>query len=184
MAEKLIPATQLAEYVFCSQGWYLKLHGAQVSTETRGIQAQANAWHEEPFPRKRRQLPLGSLCRRTSCRGAVPLLLAWLVAMIIVLVLTTTLLLLAAFLLFAARRCRRETGIPSGEIFYQDLVGQPFEAKVLRSSRWGISGKPDCLIRTPDGVVPVELKKSNRPPARGGVYPSEGSSSRPRRRPD
>jgi CRISPR-associated exonuclease Cas4 len=92
--------------------------------------------------------------------------------MIIVLVLASTLVLLAALLLFAARQSRRKTGIPSGEIFYQDLVGQPFEAQVLRSSRWGISGKPDCLIRTPDGVVPVELKKSNRPPARGGVYPN------------
>jgi hypothetical protein len=47
MAEKLIPATQLAEYVYCSQAWYLKLHGTQVSVETRGIQAQADAWHEE-----------------------------------------------------------------------------------------------------------------------------------------
>jgi hypothetical protein len=47
MAEKLIPATQLAEYVYSSQAWFLKLHGAQVSAETRGIQAQANAWHEE-----------------------------------------------------------------------------------------------------------------------------------------
>jgi hypothetical protein len=33
MAEKLIPATQLAEYVYCSQAWHLKLNGAQVSTE-------------------------------------------------------------------------------------------------------------------------------------------------------
>jgi CRISPR-associated exonuclease Cas4 len=92
--------------------------------------------------------------------------------MIIVLVLASTLVLLAALLLLAARRSRRKTGIPSGEIFYQDLVGQPFETRVLRSTRWGISGKPDCLIRTPDGVVPVELKKSKRPPARGGVYPN------------
>jgi CRISPR-associated exonuclease Cas4 len=102
----------------------------------------------------------------------VPLLLVWLVAMIIVLVFAGTLVLLAAFLLFLARRARRKIGIPSGEIFYQDLVGQPFQAKVLRSPRWGISGKPDCLIRTPDGIVPVELKKSKRPPARGGVYPN------------
>jgi hypothetical protein len=93
------------------------------------------------------------LCRRTACRGAVPLLLARLVAMIIVLVLASTLVLLAALLLFAARRSRRKTSIPSNEIFYQDLVGQPFQAKVLRSSRWGISGKPDCLIRTP-GLSP------------------------------
>src|SRR5260370_9033364 len=36
----------------------------------------------------------------------------------------------------------------------------------------GISGKPDCLISTADGIVPVELKKSKRPPARGEVYPN------------
>jgi hypothetical protein len=45
MSEKLIPATQLAEYVYCSQAWYLKQHGVQVSEETRAIQAEANAWH-------------------------------------------------------------------------------------------------------------------------------------------
>jgi hypothetical protein len=43
--------------------------------------------------------------------------------MIIVLVLASTLVLLAALLLLAARRSRRKTGIPAGEIFYQDLVG-------------------------------------------------------------
>ena len=42
----------------------------------------------------------------------------------------------------------------------------------LRSAKLGISGKPDCLIRTADGIVPVELKKSKRPPARGEVYPN------------
>jgi hypothetical protein len=105
----------------------------------------------------------GGFCRlaphfvcRTACRCAVSLLLAWTLAMIIVLVLASTLILMAALLLFAARRSRRKIFIPSGEIFYQDLVGQPFEAKVLRSSRWGISGKQDCLIGTPDGVVPVD----------------------------
>ena len=47
MAEKLIPATQLAEYVYCSHAWYLKQHGVQVSQETRVIQAEANACHEQ-----------------------------------------------------------------------------------------------------------------------------------------
>jgi CRISPR-associated exonuclease Cas4 len=95
--------------------------------------------------------------------------------MSVVLVFAGTLKLLAALLLFLARRSRSKTGIPSGEIFYQDLVGQPFQAEVLRSPRWGISGKPDCLIRTPDGILPVEFKKSKRPPARGGVYPKHMS---------
>jgi CRISPR-associated exonuclease Cas4 len=57
-------------------------------------------------------------------------------------------------------------------VFYQDLTGQPFAATELRSLNLGISGKPDCLIRTADGVVPVELKKSRKPPTRGEVYPN------------
>ena len=47
MSERLIPATQLAEYVYCSHAWYLKQHGVQVSQETRVLQAEANAWHEQ-----------------------------------------------------------------------------------------------------------------------------------------
>ena len=78
-----------------------------------------------------------------------------------------------AFILFClSARSRRRSGIPAGEVFYQDLVGQPFVAGDLRSLKLGISGKPDCLIRTSEGVVPVELKHSNKPPARGGVYPN------------
>jgi hypothetical protein len=92
--------------------------------------------------------------------------------MIVVLMVATTLAFLAVLLFFLARRARAKTGIPAGEIFYQDLMGQAFQAEVLRSAHWGISGKPDCLIRTPDGVVPVELKKSKKPPARGEVYPN------------
>lgn len=52
------------------------------------------------------------------------------------------------------------------------MPGQPFEGKPLRSHTVGISGKPDCLIRTASGVVPVELKNASKPPACGEVYPS------------
>ena len=78
-----------------------------------------------------------------------------------------------AFVLFClSARSRRSSGVPEGEVFYQDLVGQPFVARDLRSLELGNSGKPDCLIRTIDGIVPVELKHSNKPPAHGGVYPN------------
>ena len=68
MAEKLIPATQLAEYLYSSQAWYLKLHVAQVSAETRGIQAQANAWHEE----QGRSLAKGDSYRTHTWLGRIP----------------------------------------------------------------------------------------------------------------
>ncbi len=87
-------------------------------------------------------------------------------------VMAATLLVLALFLFLLAARSRKKTGIPAGEVFYQDLAGQPFFGEALRSDRLGISGKPDCLIRTADGTVPVELKKSSKPPARGEVYPN------------
>lgn len=89
-----------------------------------------------------------------------------------VLLMGITAIALAYVLFWLSERARRSSGVPPGEVFYQDLVGQPFAARDLRSRKLGISGKPDCLIRTIDGIVPVELKHSNRPPARGGVYPN------------
>jgi len=88
----------------------------------------------------------------------------------LVLVLATTLAVLAVVLFVLNRHARTRIGIPAGEIFYQDLGGQPFQAEVLHSPLWGISGKPDCLIRTAMGVVPVEFKRSKKSPARGGIY--------------
>ncbi len=43
---------------------------------------------------------------------------------------------------------------------------------VLRSRVYNLRGKPDCLIRTAEGIIPVELKKSARPPSHGGIYPN------------
>lgn len=89
-----------------------------------------------------------------------------------VLLMAATAFVLAVVLFCLGIRSRRKTGIPSGELFYQDLTGQRLRAPTLCSLRFGISGKPDCLIRTPDGIVPVGLKEAKRPPARGGVYPN------------
>jgi CRISPR-associated exonuclease Cas4 len=83
-----------------------------------------------------------------------------------------TLIVLALVLFLLAARSRRRIGIPAGALVYQDLPGQPFEGRPLRSHTLGISGKPDCLIRIPGGIVPVELKNASKPPASGGVYPS------------
>jgi CRISPR-associated exonuclease Cas4 len=85
-------------------------------------------------------------------------------------VMAATLVVLALVLFLLAARSRKKTGILTGEVFYQDLPGQPFFGEPLRSGVLGISGKPDCLVRATDGTIPVELKNSGRSPARGGVY--------------
>ena len=47
MSRKLIPATELAEFVYCPKAWELKyVRRAEMSAEARQIQSEGNAWHE------------------------------------------------------------------------------------------------------------------------------------------
>ena len=81
-------------------------------------------------------------------------------------------LVLGIVLLRRSHRRRQQFGLPNGDVFYQDHQVQPMPAVVLHSRVYNLRGKPDCLIRTAEGIIPVELKKSARPPSRGGVYPT------------
>lgn len=48
MKQKLIRATELAEFVYCSKAWHLKyVEGAEVSPAARELQAEAIALHSE-----------------------------------------------------------------------------------------------------------------------------------------
>lgn len=77
-------------------------------------------------------------------------------------VLTVLCLLLAGLL-------RRRSGLPDGEIVYEDAGG---DARVLVSPRYGLRGKPDYLLADgAGGVIPVELK-SGLMPRSGRAYRS------------
>ena len=46
MPRKLIRATELAEFVYCSRAWELKyLRGVQPSRQAQLLQIEGNAWH-------------------------------------------------------------------------------------------------------------------------------------------
>jgi CRISPR-associated exonuclease Cas4 len=99
----------------------------------------------------------------------------------------------AAFLLLAcvalaahlAARSRAQTsGLPAGELVYSDTgfaVGKLSPARLnaegerqeraLVSRRYGLTGRPDYLVRTREGIIPVEAK-STRSPAGGRPYDS------------
>ncbi len=68
----------------------------------------------------------------------------------------------------AIESTRRKYGIHDGKVIYSDLV-RP--AKPLFSKRFGISGKPDYIIKDKDNVlIPVELKSGRaKQPHRGHV---------------
>ena len=89
---------------------------------------------------------------------------------------------ISAYLL--AKRIASRTGLPSGKVIYSD-TGFPVgrlgniatnetgekQERPLISKRYGLIGRPDYLIRTDKGIVPVEAK-SARLPLSGRPYDS------------
>jgi CRISPR-associated exonuclease Cas4 len=95
----------------------------------------------------------------------------WLVALLCVLVFIS---LLARI---AARSASRRAGLPSGTLLYSDTgmaVGRiaPLtvnaeglkQERPLRSEEFRLVGRPDYLIKTEQGIIPVEVKSTLCPP--------------------
>lgn len=64
--------------------------------------------------------------------------------------------------LLLAQSLRRRSGLPAGEIVYEDTSGATSE--VLYSATYGLCGKPDYLLEEDDCLIPVEVKSSAAPP--------------------
>jgi CRISPR-associated exonuclease Cas4 len=84
----------------------------------------------------------------------------------------------------AARRVARQSGLPRGQLLYSDTgyaVGRigateknergERQEKPLISRLYGLIGKPDYLVQTDEGIVPIEVK-STRCPMGGRAYDS------------
>lgn len=76
-------------------------------------------------------------------------------------VVALVLILLGVVLLRLRRRGQKAIGMPEGEPIYMDTTEEP--GRVLRSERYGLSGKPDFLLRQGDRIVPVEAKTGRTP---------------------
>jgi CRISPR-associated exonuclease Cas4 len=94
------------------------------------------------------------------------------------------LLVIALIAHLAARSAAGKTGLPAGQLIYSDTghaVGHIHpvtineqgekQERALTSRRYGLSGRPDYLVRASDGIVPVEAKSTTRP-ASGRAYDS------------
>ena len=65
-----------------------------------------------------------------------------------------------------ARQALRDAQLPAGELVSIDTQRANLETlkqQNLYSARYGLSGRPDRIMRTPRGIVPVELKSSAAP---------------------
>ena len=61
---------------------------------------------------------------------------------------------------------RQHSGLPQGRLVYADTHGQDWQPvpEPLYSDRYGLVGKPDYVVDTAKGLIPVEVKSSAAPP--------------------
>lgn len=70
---------------------------------------------------------------------------------------------LGLWLLVRSRQAYRDTGLPAGRIAYVDTGAWNRCERPLFSRQHRLTGKPDYLVSTPAGVVPVEVKSGPAP---------------------
>lgn len=82
----------------------------------------------------------------------------------------TLLLLLLALLISAlAMWLRRSTGVPWAPLRYVDTNRWRRPERPLFSQRYGVAGKPDYVVQTRKGLIPIEVK-----PTRTAAMPYDG----------
>ncbi|MCB0166824.1 MAG: Dna2/Cas4 domain-containing protein [Anaerolineae bacterium] len=75
------------------------------------------------------------------------------------------LLLLGWLSLRRATAVRRKTGLPEGRLVYVDHHRRDWQPndKPFYSATYRLVGKPDYLVETPQGIIPVEVKSGAAP---------------------
>lgn len=87
------------------------------------------------------------------------------------LLLAILLLLSALWLTRQSDRSRRRSGLPQGRLVYADTGRWSAVARPYFSQRFRLTGKPDYLVETDAGLVPVEVKRTAAP-REGNAYDS------------
>ncbi len=70
---------------------------------------------------------------------------------------------LGLWLLLRSSQGRRASGLPAGRVTYVDTGAWNRCERPLFSSRYRLTGRPDYLVQTGTGVVPVEVKSGAAP---------------------
>jgi CRISPR-associated exonuclease Cas4 len=70
---------------------------------------------------------------------------------------------LGLWLLTRSGAVRRQAGMPPGRVTYVDTGAWDRCERPLFSNRHRLTGRPDYLVRLPNGIVPVEVKSGPAP---------------------
>lgn len=78
-------------------------------------------------------------------------------------ILAVTVLLGGWFALWQARRSRQRAGLPAGRLVYADTGDWRPPDAPLFSANHRLTGRPDYLVATAGGLIPIEVKSSATP---------------------
>lgn len=73
------------------------------------------------------------------------------------------LVILALLLLWLSGRQRRGSGLPEGRVVYSDTGAERRVEQALYADDLELVGRPDYLVESADGLVPVEVKSGRSP---------------------
>ena len=76
---------------------------------------------------------------------------------------TLVILVSGLFALFLSSVIRKDSGVPTGHVIYTDTGGWKRNDRSLFSSIHRVTGKPDYLVQTQSGIIPVEVKSGFAP---------------------
>ena len=70
---------------------------------------------------------------------------------------------LGVWLLMRSSALQRQSGLPVGRVVYVDTGAWERCERPLFSNRYRLTGRPDYLVRSREGVIPVEVKSGAAP---------------------
>lgn len=77
--------------------------------------------------------------------------------------LAVILLFLGWLALVRSRQLRQESGLPVGRLIYADSAAWRPISQPLYAKSYQLTGKPDYLVETDEGIIPVEVKSTQAP---------------------
>src|SRR5436190_23585669 len=90
------------------------------------------------------------------------------VNMLYLFIIILLIILAGILLLWLGQRTQQQTGLPIGEVIYNDTGAWQKVEEPLISQRYGLVGKPDYLVQVTEQrqslAIPVEVKSRKKPP--------------------
>lgn len=172
-------AGEIDQFVYCPHNWWLAKQGVDRQSEgsRRGIHDhEAKGAALSDIERAKRDYRAGIVWSFRILLVAASITLVtmelfaarerelhipFMTTALVLLSLSTGMLVIALDAQRRYKATQREKGVIPGELVDSDMSQ---EAKLLTDPEWDLSGRPDYVLETEGGMVPVEVKTGNTPP--------------------